>query len=361
MKARNPIKVLIVDDSLVVRKILTKVLNNEADIEVVGGAPDPFFARELIICHRPDVIILDIIMPRMDGITFLKKLKAHYPVPVIICSGVAPANSARALEALEAGAIDVVAKPSCGGPDALQQLGEDLAEKIRAAHIALPAARAPAPRLVTPPRRFRDTGLDPNHTLVVIGASTGGTEAINELLSNVPDDFPPVAMVQHMPAGFTKSFAERLDRFSRLQVTEAVDGDHLISGRAFLARGGIQMSVTPVGQRWRICYGDSELVNRHCPSVGVLFNSVAHYARSRAVGVLLTGMGADGADGLLAMRQAGAITIAQNPESCVVYGMPKAAVDNGAAQHLAPPAAIPNLILRELRKRKAARPSACSS
>ena len=360
MKARGPIKVLIVDDSLLVRTILTKVLDNESDIEVVGGAPDPFFARELIIRHRPDVIVLDIIMPRMDGITFLKKLKVHYPVPVIICSGVAPANSARALEALDAGAIDVVAKPSCGGPLALQQLGEDLAEKIRAAHIALPAARAPSPRLATPPRRFSDAGLDPNHTLVVIGASTGGTEAINDLLSNVPDDFPPVAMVQHMPAGFTRSFADRLDRFSRLQVTEAVEGDNLESGRAFLAQGGTQMYVTPVCQRWRIRYGDHKLVNRHCPSVDVLFNSAARHAPSRAVGVLLTGMGADGAAGLLAMRQAGAITIAQNRESCVVYGMPKAAVDNGAAQHTALPAAIPGLILRELRKRKTVRPAAYS-
>ena len=312
MRKAGPIKVLIVDDSALVRSILTRVLSNERGIKVVGGGKDPYEARELIIAYRPDVIILDIEMPRMDGITFLKKLQVHYPVPVIMCSGVAPANSRLALEAIESGAVDVVAKPAAGGRNALARLGEDLAEKIRAAAIARPAPPPIPGSPASAPTSVRATGLDPKRWLVAIGASTGGTEAIRQVLSHVPADFPPVAIVQHMPEGFTQSFAERLNQFSAMTVTEAVDGDILTPGRAFVARGGKQMWVSPSGGQWRIIYGSEELVNRHCPSVDVLFDSVARHIGRQAVGIILTGMGADGAKGLLRMNQAGLVTITQN-------------------------------------------------
>lgn len=350
MRQTVPIRVLIVDDSALIRSILSRVLSEQPDIELVGGAKDPYEARELIIEYRPDVIILDIEMPRMDGLTFLTKLMAHYPVPVIMCSGVAPASSHNALEAIERGAVDVVAKPTTGGSKALQALGEDLAEKIKAAAIAMTHRPSIPASARTTPSSFRATGLDPGRHLVAIGASTGGTDAIKRLLECVPPDFPPVAIVQHMPEGFTESFAGRLDRFSRLTVSEAVDGDVLEPGRALLARGGVQMSIIG-GGRWRVMYGSDELVNRHCPSVDVLFDSVARVVGKQAIGILLTGMGADGARGLLNMRRAGAVTIAQNQESCVVYGMPKVAVDLGAAQQSAAPADIPRLVMQMLRQR----------
>lgn len=355
MRSTGTIKTLIVDDSPLVRSILTRVLDGAKDIEVVGGAKDPYEAREMIINYRPDVIILDIEMPRMDGITFLRKLMEHYPVPVIMCSGVAPENSRNALEAIEIGAVDVVAKPSAGGSSALRQLAEDLTDKIRAAAMAMPAR----PKINIPqasaPASFIASGLDPAKYVVAIGASTGGTEAIRAVLQNVPPDFPPVVMVQHMPEGFTQSFAERLNGLSALRVTEAVDGDILAVGHAFLARGGIQMRVVNRAGKCRITYGTDQPVNRHCPSVDVLFDSVAEQIGARAIGVLLTGMGADGARGLLNMRQAGAFTIAQNQASCVVFGMPKVAIELGAAQHQCSPPEVPRAIIQMLRARPKAR------
>ncbi len=352
MRPARPIKVLIVDDSAVVRSTLTRVLSNESDINIVGGAKDPYEARELIIAFRPDVILLDIEMPRMDGLTFLKKLQTHYPVPVIMVSGVASASSHAALTAIEIGAVDFVAKPAEGGAKALLRLCEDLSEKIRAAAIAMPARPSIPVSANASPASFRAAGLDPNRYLVAIGASTGGTEAIKQLLSEVPADFPPVAIVQHMPAGFTKSFAERLNQFSAMSVSEAIDGDILAPGRALVARGGIQMSVSRNGGRWRTAYGTDEPVNRHCPSVDVLFDSAARHAGKQAVGIILTGMGGDGAKGLLNMHNAGALTIAQDHDSCVVYGMPKVAVELGAVQHSAAPIGIPNTLMRALQRAK---------
>ncbi len=357
MKRTGPIKVLIVDDSPLVRSILTSVLSEEQDIVVVGGAKDPYEAREMIIEFRPDVIILDIEMPRMDGLTFLKKLVVHYPVPVIMCSGMAPANSRAALQAIEDGAVDVVAKPNRGGTAGLRRLGGDLAEKIHAAAIAMPAPPPIPQSATTASASFRAAGLDPRRYLIAIGASTGGTEAIKNLLSCVPADWPPVTIVQHMPEGFTDSFARRLDEFSPLRVTEAVDGDVLVPGRAFLARGGVQMRVRVRGGQWRIAYGSDELVNRHCPSVDVLFDSAAETMGKQLVGILLTGMGADGAKGLLRMREAGAVTIGQDRKSCVVYGMPKVAAEIGAVQHTGAPAEIPRIILQALRHHAAAKPA----
>lgn len=355
MKQVCAIKVLLVDDSALVRSVLQRALSQADGIEVVGGAKDPYEARELIIKCRPDVIILDIEMPHMDGLTFLKKLQAHYPVPVIMCSGIAPTNSRTAIEALEAGATDVVTKPASGGSQALVRLADDLTEKIRAAAVAI-QARPSIPRsLTTPPCSFRAMRLDPSRYVVAIGASTGGTEAIKALLAQVPADFPPIAIVQHMPEAFTKSFAERLDRFSAVTVTEAVDGDLLVPGRAFVARGEIQMSVCGPGPRWRLSQGTNELVNRHCPSVDFLFDSVARLVGNRAIGIILTGMGADGARGLLNMRNAGALTVAQDRESCVVYGMPKVAVELGAVQYTAAPGDIPATVMQALQARDTGR------
>ena len=351
MNITKPFKVLIVDDSAVVRSILTRVLSGADDIEVVGGAKDPFEARELIIETRPDVIILDIEMPRMDGLTFLKKLQVHYPVPVIMCSGVAASNSQVALTAIAEGAVDVVAKPTKGGSAAMAALGEDLAEKVRAAATSRRTVPKFSRATVAKPTSFRAAGVDPSRYIVVIGASTGGTEAVNRLLSNAPPDFPSVAIVQHMPVGFTNSFAERLDQFSQMKVTEAVDGDVLAPGRAFVARGDRQMRLRSTGGQWRIVYGETECANRHCPSVDVLFDSVVSVGARNVVGVLLTGMGADGAKGLLNLHNNGAVTIAQDEKSCVVYGMPKVAVELGAAQHRSPPGGIPAMVLQGLQRR----------
>ncbi len=348
------IRVLIVDDSPTVRTMLAKSISNAPDIVVVGEAADPYQARDLIAEQRPDVIILDIEMPRMDGLTFLKKLQTHYPVPVIMCSGMAVDSSYAALKAVEAGAVDFVAKPSSGGKEALMRLGEDLAFKIRAATVAV---RVTSVKPSTPPgikRTCQSAGIDPSRYLVAIGSSTGGTEALKELLSNVPADFPPVAIVQHMPPGFTKSFADRLNDYSDMTVTEAVDGDVLEPGRAFVARGGVQMHVERVGGRLRLKTGTEELVNRHCPAADVLFDSVSDLVGKKAVGVILTGMGADGAKGLLKLRQAGAITIGQSEESCVVYGMPKVAAEIGAVQHVTTPANVPNVAISALKKKFAA-------
>jgi len=349
-----PIKTLIVDNSALVRTILSRVLSEQRDIAVVARASDAYEARERIIEHRPDVIILDVEMPRIDGLTFLKKLRIHYPVPVIMCVRATAAGSDRALEALESGAIDVVTKPQAGDAAALRRLGEDLADRIRAAANAMPA-RPPVPRSVTGnPIAFRAAGLDPSRYLVAVGASTGGTEAIKVQLSRAPGDFPPVAIVQHMPEGFTRSFAEHLNRQSALSVTEAADGEMLEPGKAVVARGGVQMHVARAGRKWRARYGTTEPVNRHCPSVDVLFDSVARCAGEQGVGVLLTGMGADGAKGLLQMRRAGAVTIAQDHVGCVVYGMPKVAVELGAAQHAAAPGDVPSVVQRLLRRRDGA-------
>ena len=350
MNCSGPIKVLIVDDSVLVRSILVRVLSGHTDIHVVGDARDPYEARDLIIQHKPNVIILDIEMPRMDGLTFLRRLRAHYPVPVIMCSSIAPANSRIALEALAAGAVDVVAKPTSGGTESLHRLGEDLADKIRAAVVAKSPPQTVSPSAGRTISSFREAGLDPTRYIVAIGASTGGTEAIRQVLMHVPPDFPPVVMVQHMPAGFTQSFAGRLDSFSPLKVTEAVGGEILEPGRAFLARGNVQMHIRRTVGRWRVEYGGSEPVNRHCPSVDYLFDSVVA-AGQQAVGVLLTGMGADGAQGLLRMRRAGALTIAQTEASCVIYGMPKVAVELGAVQLQCAPADTARTIINALRAR----------
>lgn len=337
---------LIVDDSPLVRATLVRALGEVRTARVIGAAKDPYEARDLIIAYHPDVIILDLQMPRMDGLTFLRKLIIHYPVPVIMCSDSTPAGHVAALEAIEVGALDVIFKPTVPNRQSLQRLGAELAEKLRAASVSIPAAPS-LPVKVAPPS-FRSAGLDPNRYLVVLGASTGGTDAIRQFLTATPSDFPPIAMVQHMPVGFTASFAQHLDRAAGLSVREAVDGEVVDPGTALLARGDQQMQVVAVGATLRVRYAGTELVNRHCPSVEMLFDSAVRITTRRVIGVLLTGMGSDGAHALLRLREAGAITIAQDRQSCVVYGMPKVAIDLGAAQYQCAPWDVPSTIMKAI-------------
>ncbi|MFH1420199.1 MAG: chemotaxis-specific protein-glutamate methyltransferase CheB [Planctomycetota bacterium] len=351
MKPRLPISVLVVDNSPVVRTTLRRVLNEASDINVVACAKDAFEARGFIIEHKPGVIVLSRDLPRIDGLAFLRKLMAHYPVPVIMCCPPRAPRDQTAMKAIELGATDVVMKPSVNLPQDLRCLGLDLVDKIRAAAQAIRRPPAIPPNVIIEPIPYSQLGIDPARYLVAVGASTGGTEAIKTMLALLPADFPPVAIVQHMPEAFTGAFAARLDQSSRVRVTEALDGDVLLPGRAFLARGGIQMSVAAGSGGYRIKLGTRELVNRHCPSVDVLFDSVAEAAGEHAAGILLTGMGADGARGLLKMRQAGAITIAQDRRTSVVYGMPKVAAEIGAAQLVQPLAQIPLAVARAFRQR----------
>ncbi len=349
MRSTEPIRVLLVDDSALIRAVLTQALSGAGDIQVVGGAADPFEARELIIQHRPDVIVLDIEMPRMNGLAFLRKLMAHYPVPVIMCSSLTHTGSQATIEALEAGAVDVVTKPSLGGRAAMAAMSAELIEKVRAAMDSGPAPPRPAVRDARGQPTFRSLGLNPDRYLVLIGASTGGTEAIRRLLCAAPPDFPATAMVQHMPEGFTRSFADRLNQLSQLTVSEATGGDPLVTGRAYLARGGLQMVVHGTGGQVRLEYAGKEPVNRHAPSVDVLFESAARPLGRQVIAVILTGMGDDGARGLLKLREGGALTFGQDRNSCVVYGMPKVAYQMGAVGEQASPGDIPRLIMRSLR------------
>ena len=345
--ATRTARVILVDDSAIVRQVLQAQLSRQPGIEVVATAADPFAAREKILELKPDCVVLDIEMPRMDGLTFLKKLMKFHPVPTIICSSITPKGCTLAVECLEAGAFEVVSKP--GGNFSVGDVATRLAELIRAATHA-PKAHAPAPthgvsavNALTPaqpkslPTAFRP-GL--SDKLVAIGTSTGGTEALREVLAALPVDVPPIVMVQHMPEGFTKAFADRLDRLCKIAVKEAEDGDALIPGRALLAPGNRHMRLVRDGggaaSKWIVRVADGPRVLRHKPSVEVLFESCAQYAGKNAMGIIMTGMGNDGATGLLSMRKAGALTVGQDEPSCVVYGMPREAALCGAVQVVSP-------------------------
>ncbi len=328
------IKVLIIDDSSIVRQTFERELGRQSDIEVVGTAPDPFIARDKIVQLKPDVITLDIEMPRMDGITFLHKLMAHYPLPVVVVSSLAQSGSETALEALHAGAIEVIAKP--GQAYNVSDMAIELADKIRAAYQARhrlgPKTKQPEGLV-----RHRISALTKTtNKLVAIGASTGGTQAIETVLCALPADCPAILVVQHMPAGFTTSFAKRLDQVSEVSVKEAEDGDTAIPGRALIAPGNRHMLLKRSGAQYYVEIKDGPLVGRHRPSVNVLFHSVAVHAGKNAIGVILTGMGDDGADGLVKMKEAGAVNLAQDEDSCVVFGMPKVAIERGAINHVIP-------------------------
>jgi two-component system, chemotaxis family, protein-glutamate methylesterase/glutaminase len=343
----NPIKVLIVDDSAIVRKIFTQELSKYDDIEVIGTAPDPYVARDKIVMLKPDVVTLDIEMPRMDGLSFLRKLMQYHPVPTIIVSSLTPKNSEMALEAMEYGAVEVLAKP--GGAYSVGDMSIQLAEKIRAvAQVCLrtpPQLQKDSQRVVgtrgsLPTRSLSQT----THKVIAIGASTGGTEALKAVLMQMPPNSPGIVIVQHMPPRFTTAFANRLNDLCHIEVREARNGDTLLPGLALIAPGNYHMVVKRSGARYYVEVKSGPLVCHQRPSVDVLFHSVAQYVAANAVGVIMTGMGADGAKGMVEMRHAGARNIAQDEASCVVFGMPKEAIRLGGAEKVVPLLQIPQMI-----------------
>ena len=337
------IKVLIVDDSALIRALLKEIISQEADMEVVGVASDPIIAREKIRTLNPDVITLDIEMPRMDGLEFLEKLMRLHPLPVIMISTHTLEGSAATLRALELGAVDFIAKPKVDIQNKLETYASLITEKIRTAAQAniQPLHGSSTSKPVVTAKKIKSLKPLKNATtkpekLIVIGASTGGTEAIKEVLIRMPIDCPPILVVQHMPEGFTKSYAARLDSLCEIAVNEAVHGQRVVAGHAYLAPGGSHFSITRSGNHYICQISDAEPVNYHRPSVDVLFNSVAAVAENRAIGVILTGMGKDGAAGLKLLHDQGCKTFAQNKASCVVFGMPKEAIERGAADEILP-------------------------
>ena len=342
------ISVLCVDDSALVRGLMTEIINSQPDMEVVATAPDPLVARELIKGHNPDVLTLDVEMPRMDGLDFLEKLMRLRPMPVVMVSSLTERGGEITLRALELGAIDFVTKPKLGIRDGLLEYTELIADKIRAASRA--KLRAPTPHVAqAAPAPMLRRPLSSSEKLVIVGASTGGTEAIREVLQPLPPDSPAILITQHMPAGFTRSFAQRLDALCAVTVREAVHGERVLPGHVYLAPGGeMHMRLGRSGANYVIELEASEPVNRHRPSVDVLFNSAAVAAGKNAIGVILTGMGKDGAAGMLAMHRAGAHTIAQDEASCVVFGMPREAIAIGAANEVVPLSAMSERILTRL-------------
>ena len=348
----SKLRILVVDDSAIVRKILSETINAEKDMEVVGTAPDPFVARDKILALRPDVITLDIEMPRMDGLTFLKRLMQFHPLPVIIISSLTQSSCEISMEALASGAVDVMTKP--GGPYSIGELRDTLPAKLRAAAqarmrqaprviSAAPVSAIPAPASLN---------FHPN-TVIAIGASTGGTEAIHDVLIKLPAQAPGILLTQHIPRHFSAAFAQRLNRVCAVEVREAVQGDTLHPGLALLAPGDYHMLLRQVGGTYEVELTQGPKVCYQRPAVDVMFASVAGVAKEHAIGVLLTGMGTDGAQGLLKMKQAGATTLVQDEASCVVYGMPREAVRLGAAGQILPLPQIPFAIQKEIRVRPA--------
>jgi two-component system chemotaxis response regulator CheB len=341
------IRVLVVDDSAVVRSVLSEELSRAPDIEVVAAATDPYVARDRIVALRPDVLTLDVEMPRMDGLTFLGKLMQHRPMPVVVVSSVTPEGSEAAVRALELGAVDVVSKP--GSAFTVGDICARLRESIRT------AARARVHR--HEPVESRDTSrvcvphvVRTTHSVIAIGASTGGTTAIREVLARLPRTTPGTVVVQHMPEHFTAAFAKRLDQQCAMQVREATDGEAIVPGLALIAPGNRHMVIRRSGARYMVGIKDGPPVQYQRPSVDVLFHSAARQCGRNCLGVILTGMGSDGAAGMLALREAGARTIGQNEATCVVYGMPRAAAEAGAVEQVAPLHEIPRCIVETLGK-----------
>jgi len=333
------IKVFIVDDSATVRQVLAGVLQGVADIHVMGSAADPIFALEKMQKAWPDVIILDVEMPRMDGITFLKKIMAEHPTPVIICSTLTETGTTTAMQAMSAGAVNIVTKPKIGLKQFLLEAGDELIAAIRSAahaNVRRLASLAPTPvglKPISAQAAVHATAMaETTEKIVAIGASTGGTQALERVLTALPAVCPGIVIVQHMPAAFTAAFAGRLNQVCAIEVAEARNGDRVVPGKALIAPGGRHMQLRRSGAYYFVEVLDGPPVNRHRPSVDVLFRSVARCAGSNALGIIMTGMGDDGAKGMKEMFDAGATTIAQDEASCVVYGMPKEAVKLGAAQ-----------------------------
>lgn len=352
MTPSAPIQVLIVDDSAVVRQALADILGKARDIQVMGQAMDPIFAMSKMEKQWPDVILLDVEMPRMDGITFLRKIMAERPTPVIICSSLTAKGAETTMQALAAGAFTIFTKPTLGVKNFLEDASEDLVSAVRAAAGARMSRLPHAPLQPVGQKLSADVVLAPGFeamaattdTFTAVGTSTGGTQALEYVLSALPRTCPGLVVVQHMPEKFTAAFAERLNSICEIEVKEAATGDRVLPGRALIAPGGRHLLVKRSGAQYVAEVLSAPPVNRHCPSVDVLFRSVAKFAGRNAKGVIMTGMGDDGARGLLEMRQAGAHTIAQDEESCVVFGMPKEAIKLGAAERVASLQEIPGLI-----------------
>ena len=346
----KPIKVLVVDDSAVVRKVFSEVLSHERGIEIIGTAPDPYVARDKIVRLKPDVITLDLEMPRMDGLTFLKKLMRYHPMPVIIVSSLTPSGGKLALEAIESGAVEVLSKP--GSSFSVGEMRQQLADKIRAAAKVTVSQKTAAKPTIDAMPAGGSVLKETTNKVIAMAASTGGTEALRSILVSLPPTIPGVVVVQHMPPNFTKAFAERLNQQCRLDVSEAQNGDSVVSGRVLIAAGNGHLLLKRSGARYYVSVKDGPMVNHQRPSADVLFKSTAENAGSNALGIILTGMGADGARGLLQMKEAGAITIAQDENSCVIYGMPKEAVKRGAAGKVLALNRIPREIVSTFRMKQ---------
>jgi two-component system chemotaxis response regulator CheB len=358
MKGEN-IRVLVVDDSALVRKTMTDILSSDPSIEVMASASDPYIAAEKISRSVPDVITLDVEMPRMDGITFLRKIMTQHPIPVLICSTLTEKGSDTTMKALEYGAVDIIQKPKIGTKQFLEESRIRICDAVKAAANADLKKIKPTAPLKVQPKLTADAvlagcksapdAMTTTEKVVLVGASTGGTEALRVLLASLPMDCPAIAIVQHMPEKFTESFAKRLDAESAVQVKEARDGDAMLRGRVLIAPGNTHMLLKRSGARYFVELKEGPLVRRHRPSVDVLFRSASRYAGANAVGVIMTGMGDDGAVGMKEMKDAGAYTIAQNEATCVVYGMPKEAVKQGGVDKILALQDIPPAIVQACR------------
>jgi two-component system, chemotaxis family, protein-glutamate methylesterase/glutaminase len=353
MTQNNKIRVVVVDDSALVRGLLSEIINRQPDMQCVGAAADPLAAREMIRELNPDVITLDVEMPRMDGLEFLSRLMRLRPMPVVMVSTLTERGAEITLKALELGALDFVAKPRLGVADGIRLLSDDITEKIRAASKAhvrrMPANPAPAAAVAAAAAPVASLGRLSTEKIIFIGASTGGTEATREVLTYLPADTPAVMITQHMPPGFTTSYAARLNAASQMRVAEAKDGERVLPGHAYLAPGGKHMWVERSGANYVARVADGEPVNRHKPSVEVLFNSAAKVVGPNAIGVMLTGMGADGAKAMKTMRDAGAWNVAQDEATCVVFGMPREAIAHGGVNEVLPLQQITPRLLERLR------------
>ncbi|CAG9185318.1 protein-glutamate methylesterase/protein-glutamine glutaminase [Cupriavidus pampae] len=330
------IKVLCVDDSALIRSLMTEIINSQPDMEVVGTAPDPLVARDAIKRLNPDVLTLDVEMPRMDGLDFLERLMRLRPMPVLMVSSLTERGSEITMRALELGAVDFVTKPKLGIRDGLIDYTDTIADKIRAASRARVRSAATGPTNATPPAPILRSPLLSTEKLIIVGASTGGTEAIKEFLMPLPPDCPAVMIVQHMPAGFTRSFAQRLNGLCRITVKEAEHGERVLPGYAYIAPGDSHLMLVRSGANYVAHLSQDPPVNRHRPSVDVLFDSAAEHGGKNVTGVILTGMGKDGAQGMLRMRDAGAYNLAQDEQSCIVFGMPKEAIATGGVHEVVP-------------------------
>ncbi len=355
--------VVVVDDSALVRSILTEIINRQPDMQCIGAASDPLAAREMIRNLNPDVITLDVEMPKMDGLDFLQRLMRLRPMPVVMVSTLTERGAEVTLKALELGAVDFVAKPKIGVADGIRALAQDITDKIRIAakaHIrrlhaptaAAPGAPAPtggATPPLKPPSPIASLGRLSTEKIIFIGASTGGTEATKDVLINLPADCPAVCITQHMPAGFTRSYAARLDGLCKIRVKEAQDGERILPGHGYIAPGGMHFSVERSGANYIARVQDGDPVNRHKPSVEVLFNSAARVVGQNALGIMLTGMGADGAKAMKTMKDAGAYNLVQDEATCVVFGMPREAINAGAADEVLPLQQIATRLIERLR------------